>query len=716
MEGTLPSHYMANSNGIRRIRNRISAGYQHFLLLLPNGKLYTTGLLQSNNLGRSQGSNMLDILYPVEGLEGKEILQFESNGFFSLVLTTDGVYSFGFNNKGQLGTADIVDRNYAVKVKGFAGNNITQIAVGISSSYAIDTNGKAWSWGSNEFGQLGDRTGGDKARPFSVYNNGTMFGKKPVKICGGNRYGVILTKDGILYSFGNHDVGQLGIPSVSVSYKSIEPVKVVLSAFVNSTVIDVQCGYDHVLVLLADGSVGAWGNNNYYQMGDQSTAIRFVPKLISQIPCKVASIHTRFNTNFAICRDNTIYAWGRNDNGQTGLGTSYSDGSAMPNVLVPTKLTFVPEGRVVEIATTQFHTVLLTSEGVFHGVGRADTMFRSSSFNPNTFSVLNAYLKSVVPWQLRKIPYFETADRLYILLADKVAPTRSYNGFNMYFRNRNESEKAWRLVEFDKETNTGFPVSIYSTHYLKLDEYVYFFGGFINDHLSNAVYRAPYSDVETGWELLQNVTIPVPLAGGMTAIINNFFYIFGGISSLYNSTTGEYRPEVSDIIMRAPLSNISDWQIVPNRNLVTPIHTGQMAIVWPHVYIFGGCQTVFTSSMNIFRALLSDPTTWEMTFGLLPHYTANAAIVSTGENLVVVGGGAYPEKPGGVFIAKANKADPVGSWMAVSEVLPDFQAAAGALNGTELTLIGHDFRTTTNNLDVASLLIGQTVEITLFDN
>nr|CAG4711626.1 unnamed protein product [Naegleria fowleri] len=701
-EGTLPT--VQNSQLVRRIRNRIAVGQYHAVFMLANGKLYSTGVSQQFNLGRSSDTPDLNFTQPVEGLENRTILQFHTNLLHTLVLTDDGVYSFGDNDKCQLGNGKTSDSKKAIKVMGFAWNNISQIAAGHTASYAIDTNGKVWAWGDNSFGQLGDRTGGAKARPFPMFYNGTFYGKKALRVCGGYDYGAVLSTDGELFTFGSNSQGQLGIPTTTT--KTIEPVRIPLvGALSSSPVIDIQCGYQHVVALLLNGDVVTWGLNSNYQLGDGTITSRYTPqKLIFPAYCNASTIAAGWHTNFATCENNDVYVWGWNSNGEAGLGHKNP-------ITTPLKHTYNFDGKVLEIASSRFHTFAITSDGKYHGTGVNDVknvFFRGNTLT-TSFQVVDNYLKHTIPWQLRKMPYFEAADRIYALIADGMPPTRPQNGFNMYYKNRNETEKSWRLVEYNPETNSGFPVSIYSSHFLKLDEYVYFFGGFINDHVSDKIYRASFADVETTWEQL-NYTLPYKVAGGMTYIVNEYFYIFGGIVSMYNENDGSYNEKATNTILRAPLSNISDWSVYNNRLLPATLHSGHIGVVWPHLYIFGGCQNVFKCDMNIFRALLVDVGTWEMTFGLLPHFYGNAVLVQTNDYMYLFGGFADPERPGGRFIARGSKQDIVGSWMAIPDLIPDFMASAGALSGNHIVLVGYDFRQN-HHLDVDSDRVGETIEI-----
>jgi len=614
-------------------------------------------------LGRGTDAIGLNTNMPVDGLDGRQILQFEANGRSNLVLTDNGVYAWGFNDYGQLGTGDLVARASAVKVMGFAGNNISQIALSEKSAFAIDTNGKVWAWGSNSYGQLGDRTGAPKARPFPVYYNGTMWGKKAVRVCSTYYSSVILTSDSTLFTFGDNTYSSLGVTTTS---KTIEPIVIpATGVLAGKNISDIQCGYYHVLVLLTDGSVVTWGYNDYYQLGDGTTTATKTPKLVT-FPggtCKGSQIITKYYTNFVICRNNDVYTWGRSDYGQTGIYSGYTSPNGYSHVYTPILLrsyfgNTYPDHKVVEMASGKFNSFMLSADGKYWGVGTNDVssnvFFKQNTLMINYFIQLTHYFFMALPWTLRKTPYFEVGENSYMLISDSVVPTRSYNGFNMYTKNRNETENSWRLIEYDSSTKRGFPVSIYSSHYLKNDEYVYFFGGFQDDMVSSTIWRAPLGDVEGGWEKM-TYTLPYPIAAGSTWIIADYYYIFGGIKQLYTTNADGSLTQnivVSDAILRAPLSDLTNWVVLNNRRLPATLHSSHIDVVWPYVYLFGGCQSGLYPAMNIFRALLTDPGTWEMTFGLLPHYTANGVLVSTPNHLFLIGGGPDNPKVGSVFMAK----------------------------------------------------------------
>ncbi|KAF0978755.1 hypothetical protein FDP41_001825 [Naegleria fowleri] len=679
----------ANPLNITRIRNRISAGLEHVLVLMPNGKLYSTGVYNEGNLGRTVQDSRLLYKYPVEGLDGLEIYQFEANRYSNLVLTNKGVYSFGLNDRSQLATGGTKTKVQATFVNGFSmGNKIEQIALGYNSAFAIDEYGKLWAWGANDQGQLGDRTFDDKNRPFAVYQLlGPLRNRTVVRVCAGQSHTIALTSDNILVSFGDNTFGQLG---TNDTVTQGEPVKVKLNNLQGRQISDIQCGTKHNLLLTTDGMVYSWGSNENGQLGDGSTLNSLVPIFVSylynNLSCVAERIHTRGFVNFVICSDKRLFSWGKNDIGQTGTGSIGS------NILRPTlvKHSLQP---IVDISSNEDNSFIFYADGSIQATGKCPNtlMFMNHEcidLNPpfwnnvtvpkrfvyhigGTFTNVNHQNNMNLVWYHRKPIYFDMGDLAYLLKQENTIPTRRNNGFNMYVSNITKGDYEWKLIEFNAKTGTGFPDSIYNSHMLKRNEYVYLFGGFVNDEVSNSVYRCPIYDLQNDWELC-NFTLPVPVASGMLVPIGDYVYIFGGITSMYsyNSTT-DFAPRknaiVTDKIMRAPLSDLTSWEIMSDV-LPVPIHSAFWEIVGNYVYLFGGSRSVGTSQINIFRATLQTPWIWEHTFGILPYYMINTGqVASTNDTMYAFGGTNATTGVGGPYMAYGNKSDITGSWMAIND-------------------------------------------------
>src|SRR5262249_38667691 len=112
-------------------------------------------------------------------------------------------------------------------------------------------------------------------------------------------------------AWGENASGQLGNPTAGAT--SATPVTV--SGLVGVT--QVAAGDHHSLALKADGTVVAWGGNELGQLGDGSTTNRPSPVAVPGLT-NVAQVAAGFDHSLALKGDGTVLAWGNNTDGQLG--------------------------------------------------------------------------------------------------------------------------------------------------------------------------------------------------------------------------------------------------------------------------------------------------------------------------------------------------------------------------------------------------------------
>eukprot|EP00479_Gromia_sphaerica_P003341 TRINITY_DN138_c0_g1_i3.p1 TRINITY_DN138_c0_g1~~TRINITY_DN138_c0_g1_i3.p1 ORF type:complete len:450 (+),score=83.49 TRINITY_DN138_c0_g1_i3:600-1949(+) len=127
----------------------------------------------------------------IDALNGKGVIQIEAGSNFSLCLTNDGyVYSFGQNSKGQLGLGKVTQHESRPRQIPSL-KNITRIAAGQDHALALSVSGDVFSWGANQYGQLGQGNTVNLHTPKSIQGIpkiGRIF-------CGGNHTFVIESID-----------------------------------------------------------------------------------------------------------------------------------------------------------------------------------------------------------------------------------------------------------------------------------------------------------------------------------------------------------------------------------------------------------------------------------------------------------------------------------------------------------------------------------------
>ncbi len=186
------------------------------------------------------------------------------------------------------------------------------VSSGLNHSGAIKTDGTLWMWGSNQYGQLGWSGSGSEDSPIQV---GT--GNNWKKVATGNFHTVALKADGTIWTWGQNQYGQLGDGTTAALTRVPKQVGTATDW------VNVATGDYYVIALKANGTLWAWGRNNYGQLGDGTTIDKNVPIQIgTDSDWKIISPGSQHT--FAIKTNGTLWAWGYNSNGQLGDGTTSS--------------------------------------------------------------------------------------------------------------------------------------------------------------------------------------------------------------------------------------------------------------------------------------------------------------------------------------------------------------------------------------------------------
>jgi hypothetical protein len=190
---------------------------------------------------------------------------------FSCAITADSdAYCWGLNTAGQLGDGTTIDRSSPVAVSGGMRFLSSTIAVGAGHACALVSDGSAYCWGRNDFGQLGDGTTVSRSTPVTV-SGGIHF----TSLAAGGQHTCGVTSAGAAYCWGANVYGQLGSGAVFPS--SATPVKVAGSNVFAS----ISAGGGHTCALTTTSVAYCWGLNADGQLGDGTRVNRSVPTPVS---------------------------------------------------------------------------------------------------------------------------------------------------------------------------------------------------------------------------------------------------------------------------------------------------------------------------------------------------------------------------------------------------------------------------------------------------
>lgn len=133
-------------------------------------------------------------------------------------------------------------------------------------------------------------------------------------IATGYAHNIELKPDGTLWTWGMNDYGQLGDGTTT---KHNIPVQIIADA----GWIAVAAGDFHSIALKEDGTLWTWGRNIYGEVGNGSTQMQLSPVLIGSSNDKWIAVGAGSSSSYAIKKDGTLWAWGNNSYGVLGDGT-----------------------------------------------------------------------------------------------------------------------------------------------------------------------------------------------------------------------------------------------------------------------------------------------------------------------------------------------------------------------------------------------------------
>ncbi|KAJ1808015.1 hypothetical protein LPJ77_002639 [Coemansia sp. RSA 2523] len=276
------------------------------------------------------------------------------------------VFVFGNGDCGQLGLGeDMLERKKPFPVPAIKDQAIVDVVSGGLHTMALDADGHLWSWGCNDQKTLG--RDGDE---FAAARVQGLDNTRIVRVACSDSATFALAEDGHVYAWGTFRSAE-GIMGFSESVL-VQGRPEVINAF-REPIVDLCAGVDHALALSVSGKVYAWGYGQQGQLGRLVMERRRLHGLtperlrlhdVQHIGC--GSYHS-----FAVTRDGSVYAWGLNNFHQLGLRAN--EGGAEEIVHEPTVVSGLKDARIVKISGGEHHSIALSADGTLYAFGRSDS-------------------------------------------------------------------------------------------------------------------------------------------------------------------------------------------------------------------------------------------------------------------------------------------------------------------------------------------------------
>lgn len=277
------------------------------------------------------------------------------------------VYTWGSNEYGQLGHGKAgkqANHTSPECVLSLSGVRVTQIATGDAHSIVLSDAGVVYTFGFGGHGRLGHGNYGNRATPTEVVS----LRELPVQqVSAGGFHTAILTRDGVPYTCGSNRYGQLGQGDADGIQATLTPVKAL-----SGTVIEqVATGGLHTFLLEKGGmAVYSCGSNRYGQLGHQDSSSHVVPSQLQEanmgqlVGKQIKQLATGTAHSALLTTTGKVYTFGWGANGRLGHGDTPFRRH------VPSLLVEVPGmAEVVEVSAGDSHTSVLTSEGAVFTFG-----------------------------------------------------------------------------------------------------------------------------------------------------------------------------------------------------------------------------------------------------------------------------------------------------------------------------------------------------------
>lgn len=386
-----------------------NGGWYTRMYLMADGTIKALGIGSNGSNGNPIGSHIYSPSRVAAEDQDVRFVEVFTGSYNHYALTADGeVWSWGLNNYGQLGHGDTATRSIAKRIDYFVDNDI-QIAKIVTNRpgfydygvvYFITTDKRLYACGYNGQGNVGNGTTTNQTVPVRC---GALENIADVRVSG-LPYTVYAMEDsGAFWVWGYNNLGQLGLGDATNRTSPIlipaidDAVQILpINDYNTSGASPAGSGF----VLRADGSIWSTGYNAQGQLGqgDVTNRSSFTQIPSSEVFTDIFAGSGRFGTVGAITDQQEAYLWGYNGYGQLGTGNTTNQSSP-----------FKPDGEFQGNVTrgrigggSSFHGTILQSGNQLWGAGYngIGNLGVGNASHPNVFSPVVGGNGVIEDWNL----------------------------------------------------------------------------------------------------------------------------------------------------------------------------------------------------------------------------------------------------------------------------------------------------------------------------
>lgn len=356
----------------------VCTSYQSSFAVRADGTVWSwgwngTGVLGDGTYFNSR-STPVQVIELGSAIALDSIVTVSSGPEHALALNQDGsVWAWGRDYSGAVGQGTAGPYFLgAQQVKAPSGigflQDIIAVAAGDNFSVGLRSDGTVWTWGSNEFGTLGDGTALNSALPVQVKDTtGLFFLSDIVAIDAGKDHVMALSSTGTVFVWGSNEFGQL---SSSFSGRALNRPLAVKDM---APMAEIYAGGYASAVINPDNELQMWGINQYGNLGnDDQTLTIYTPRPAVSVDGKaklnnVKQLSTGYTNQYALLNNGQVVKWGNNVSNELGSPLSYSSPLPVLDTFGTGPLT-----NIAQINASELHALYLDNNGVVYGSGNTN--------------------------------------------------------------------------------------------------------------------------------------------------------------------------------------------------------------------------------------------------------------------------------------------------------------------------------------------------------
>jgi alpha-tubulin suppressor-like RCC1 family protein len=296
---------------------RIDAGAEHTCAITGAGRVFCWG---SNTFGQLGSAAQSASVSPVAVGALDAVSVASANRHTCVAARFRGLWCWGSNSAGQLGDSLGDKKVHPVPIAASDADEFVHVSAGSAHSCALTVDGRAFCWGSNALGQIGQGSAGG-IMGATLLSDSLRFRD----LSAGQAHTCGVRLNGEIWCWGWNQFNQLGVATADSCAESVcqaKPVRVSSTVRFRS----VSVGYASSCALSESGAAHCWGSNGDGQLGDGSRTAATQPVRVQGptfVQFDAGSRHV-----CALTESGETYCWGANPNGE--LGSVSAPSSAVP--------------------------------------------------------------------------------------------------------------------------------------------------------------------------------------------------------------------------------------------------------------------------------------------------------------------------------------------------------------------------------------------------